>query len=568
MKDKESKKAFENLPACVEEYIKLVIKKMRWQKKVREDVQAEFIAHFEDALHECKTNEEKEKAAKELIENFGDAELIAVLARRAKKRCRPLWQKLFIRAFQFVGIVIVLFIVYFIWFVSGKPTITTNYIEVANNLGRPTADESQNAAPLYELAAKTFDQQEYKCDSDYLSKSFYEVNQIDINHIKKWINQNDATLNLIAQGTEKPLCWQKIKTPDSNDNAMLSVILPHLSGYRRAAYGICWRAYLSAQDEQFQKALADTLTIYKFGQHQKGTRTLIENLVGISMQNKSTDTIRTILEKNDIPNEFLIPFKDKFTKIINAEDFSIVESFEFEKLFIYDEIQRSFVKSRFGIEHIYPKRLSVLMFGEGGNCNDNSRQPKKLDSLFRYVNLMFSFQNSQKTRKSVDEYFDFWKDITIATPHTFKACDLNSEAYKVIDKNILLRLLSPAMEKIISLSWRNRISSESTLTIVAVHVFKKQKGYLPESLQELITSGFLTSVPIDPFSDKPIVYKKRNNDNFALYSVGLDFDDDGGKMEISKDGKPDMWNTKDGDAVFWPVEVFRQELVPKNFSKS
>ena len=92
MKENDIKNQFENLPVCAVDYIKLVIKKMRWKKKVRGDVQAELIAHFEDALRECKTNEEKEKKAKEVIENFGDAKLIATLARRAKKRCRPMWQ--------------------------------------------------------------------------------------------------------------------------------------------------------------------------------------------------------------------------------------------------------------------------------------------------------------------------------------------------------------------------------------------------------------------------------------------------------------------------------------------
>ena len=116
MANKESKNPFNNLPGCAAEYIRLVIKKMRWQKKVRGDVQAELIAHFEDALKECKTNEEKEKTAKEIISEFGDAKMLAILARRAKKRCRPLWQKMMIRFWQTVGVTIALFAIYIGWF--------------------------------------------------------------------------------------------------------------------------------------------------------------------------------------------------------------------------------------------------------------------------------------------------------------------------------------------------------------------------------------------------------------------------------------------------------------------
>jgi len=79
------------LPACAIEYIKLVIKKMRYRRKVRQDVQAELAAHFEDELKDCAGDEEKEQKASELIEQFGVVKLLGVLLRRAKKRCRPLW---------------------------------------------------------------------------------------------------------------------------------------------------------------------------------------------------------------------------------------------------------------------------------------------------------------------------------------------------------------------------------------------------------------------------------------------------------------------------------------------
>ena len=36
------------LPTCVEEYINLIVKKMRYRRKVRRDVRKELTAHFED----------------------------------------------------------------------------------------------------------------------------------------------------------------------------------------------------------------------------------------------------------------------------------------------------------------------------------------------------------------------------------------------------------------------------------------------------------------------------------------------------------------------------------------
>ena len=122
----------QNLPACAAEFIELIVKKMRYRKKVRWDVQAELATHFEDELKDCTTDKEKEQTARQLITDFGEVKLLAVLLRRAKKRCRPLWKKTIVRSLQAVGIIIVLFCLYTVWFVSGRPTISVDYLALFN----------------------------------------------------------------------------------------------------------------------------------------------------------------------------------------------------------------------------------------------------------------------------------------------------------------------------------------------------------------------------------------------------------------------------------------------------
>jgi len=125
------------LPACAAEFIKLVIRKMRYRRKVRQDVQAELAVHFVDELKDCKTDAEKEQKAQKLIAEFGDVKLLAVLMRRAKKRCRPLWRTIIARTFQTAGVIIVCFIFYTIWFLSGKPAISIDYLAVLNQMVQP-----------------------------------------------------------------------------------------------------------------------------------------------------------------------------------------------------------------------------------------------------------------------------------------------------------------------------------------------------------------------------------------------------------------------------------------------
>jgi len=144
------------LPACAIEYIKLVVRKMRYRKKVRQDVQAELATHFEDELRECATGEEKQQKAQKLITEFGDVKLLAVLLRRAKKRCRPLWRTVIARTFQTIGILILCFIVYTAWFLTGKPAISIDYLALLNQMGRPELRDEDNAWPHYEKAISLY----------------------------------------------------------------------------------------------------------------------------------------------------------------------------------------------------------------------------------------------------------------------------------------------------------------------------------------------------------------------------------------------------------------------------
>ncbi len=56
MAKKDKYKELDKLPQVIQKYIDLIIKKMRYWRKVRREVRQELIAHFEDELQNY-TNE-------------------------------------------------------------------------------------------------------------------------------------------------------------------------------------------------------------------------------------------------------------------------------------------------------------------------------------------------------------------------------------------------------------------------------------------------------------------------------------------------------------------------------
>ena len=552
MTGKEKNEVFDSLPTCVADFIKLVIKKMRYRKKVRLDVQAELAAHFEDELRDCKTDEEKEQKAQQLIAEFGDVKLLAVLLRRAKKRCRPLWRTIVARTFQTVGVLILCLIIYTVWFLTGKPVITTNYVAELNRIARPASDDKLNAAPFYNKAAESVE----KLPNDIkelLQKKYNEVTPEQKQLMEKWLTDNSEVFELVIAGTQKPYYWQKY---EAENNEVISVLWPYLADFRNLAYALRWRAQLRAEQGRYEDAFGDIKSCYRFGQHIKGDVTfLIDQLVGMAIERLAVQSLRDVLSEHGISSAALAKLQQDFEQMIAGEDFTV--SLNFERLTIYDEIQRCFTEDRFGDGHLYIPRLTALSsigMGTGGiGAGDDESFMLKLylitlDEIKAGLRVFFTHPNKQQTMISVNEFYDYLEKLALKTPAQMRAeeIDVEKETMQFIKGNLFLETFTPSLYKVIELSYRIQIDVEATLTIIAILRYRKNIGGYPKDLDKLIVASYLKELPMDPFSDKPLVYK-RTDDNFILYSVGPNFKDDGGqKGRVKK-------CTDEGDWVFWPV---------------
>jgi len=573
----------QNLPACAVEFIKLIIKKMRYRRKVRQDVQAELTAHFEDELKDCAGDQEKEQKAQQLITEFGDVKLLAVLLRRAKKRCRPLWRTVVARTFQAAAIVIGCFILYLVWFFTGKPVITVNYVAELNRMVRPVADESLNAAPFYNEAASRFE----KLSEDnidifkLLSKKPNEVTTEQKQLIANWLSENEETLELIITGTQKPYYWRKYSNRQ-NTSEMMAVLVPHLSEFRKLAFSLRWRTYLSAEKGRYEEAFDDIKSCYHLGQHLRGDKFIIEQLVGIAIEAISVQTIRDIISQYQIDYATLTNLQKDFEQMIASEDFVI--SLKAERMATYDVIQRTFTDG-LGDGHVIPRQIKWLYpqvqviaalptRSSTAACYQEQR-PNWLSQLVSNVRheicepggfiyesvsfvkkscyILFTHPNKQQTKEMADQLYSYWDKVFHKTPGQIRAegIDTHKQTMEIIKGNLLLEILAPALGRINVISYRNKTEIQATLTTLAILRYRQDKDAYPDNLKELVTSGYLKELPMDSFSDKPLVYR-RTDDSFILYSLGENFTDNGGQLGKDTKGRPKLWTTN-GDAVFWPV---------------
>ncbi|HON90367.1 MAG TPA: hypothetical protein PKZ07_02270 [Sedimentisphaerales bacterium] len=547
MRDRPDEKPGNELPPCVIEYIARVTKKIRYRRKVRQDVQAELTAHFEDELRDATDAAEREQRAKRLIEEFGDAGLLAILCRRAKKRCRPLWAKVLVRGIQVVAVFLIYLVVCTIPLFVGQPTVRVNYADWLTERWRPAQPGVENARTYYEQAASLYvEPPESLAIRRRLPQwTVRDCNDRDLQGLADWLSENRPAFDLLKKGANTAEYWPVYDVDEANpivnhvsfmwmQTNVVTPAMEPLPRYRSLAMAwrdwVAYRTRLGAVDE----ALNDSLVPLRFGRHLMGKGLLIEQLVGIAIEGMGLRGMLDVLEKPGISAASLARVQTELMAAFDR-DHNLL-NLEGEKVLWYDNIQRTFTDDGQGGGHVLRHGLPFAAGDWRGN----------LVGILR-----FDYPDRRQTVAMVDAYFEQIQEV-LSTPPNKKQGGREPEGQ--IDwgtRNLFFSLLKPAHERLGFLVWRARTGEVALVTTVAIHRYRAEKGSYPERLEELVSAGVLVSLPEDPFGQGPLTYR-RTADGFVLYSWGQNLVDDGGRPGTGQDGRPRDW-ADNGDMVFWPV---------------
>jgi hypothetical protein len=556
MANKFKESELQNLPVCAAEYIKLVIKKMRYRKKVRLDVQAELAAHFEDELRDCSTDEEKEQKARRLIEDFGDVNLLAVLLRRAKKRCRPLWRTIVARTVQTVGVLILFFAIYTGWFLTGKPTINVDYLALLNQMNRPQVQDEDNAWPNYEKAIALFVEPDPElskiADAVLEHPSFGGLSDEEQQKIRKWVELNKSAWQEFVTASSKPYCYRQYQyDPNTVEWAkwLFSVILPHLSPLRNLARVGIWQARMQTDSNQPHQAVDNCLVIARVGSHWQGKGFLVEQLVGQAISNMACAEILNIVGAKNLSSADLNRIQQQLVQIY-PQGFPLV-NMEDERLMFMDAVQHIFTKGGPGGGHLVPRGLQELQALGGIDFGGKGH----VMSIYLCTPASMLQAGRDEMTDKGNEIYDCMEKHTRMSPyerHVSNSCDVNAMLSTLPEyRFLLIHVLMPAIDKASDQAYQGKALYHAAVTVLAIKRWRLEEDKYPEKLDELVAAGYLKDLPMDPFSDQPLVYK-RTEDNFTLYSVGLNFKDDGGRVYRDEKGQVKKW-ADESDTVFWPV---------------
>ncbi|MBN2137728.1 MAG: hypothetical protein JW720_07970 [Sedimentisphaerales bacterium] len=547
----------QNLPPSATIFIERVVKKMRYRRSIRRDVRAELTAHFQDGLKECSDNNQREQAAIDMIADFGDIKLLALLLRRAKRRCRPLWRTAVARTFQTIGILLLFLILYAIWFSAGSPTIEIDYTAILNNMNHPQLLEEDNAWPYYQKAIDLF----VKPHSDELTVFAYghaketnyrsaDLTDEQLEGIQKWISNNEDAWNQFKQASAKSYCYrQYMYDPNTDQKWLLSILLPHLGDLRDIAKLGIWRSRIDAENRQLGKALENCLTVAAVGPHWQNKGILIEQLVGLSINRLAAEQIMQILQEPNVPIDLLEATQRKLERIYPAG--YPLTNIEGERLMFLDTVQHLFTKGGIGGGHLIPGKW--VSFSDTYLDSIEGQDKTVMMPFFAAQSMIHARRD--ETLAIANKTYDQQAKWTRMTPYARHKAKTPSIDEVILSHSrhrfFLLYDLMPAFGRAAELAYQGKATHQATIAILALKRWKIQKNRYPGTLDELVSAGLLQNLPMDPYSDKPLVYKT-TADGFLLYSVGPNFEDDGGQQGKTEKGIFKNWR-KNGDTVFWPI---------------
>jgi len=531
------------LPIAIIERIIRILRKARLWRNERNDVTRELIAHFQEGL-------DRGVPAALLVDQFGDVKTTARLIRRAKLRKRPIWWKTWYGVSRsFVGllaVLLVLYVVQAIRFISGRPVITHNYLKELNEeIGRIPIED--RAWPVYVEAMKDFPK---------WPQSIWEAAENgpaseDWPELVAFIKDNQSRISVIEKAADKPrLGWfvgesvesdgsdsKHINTLEYYDqsaasaDSLISLPISPVSSYLLNAFHVLRMAFKVAVAEDDPQAAQKYLVIFVRIAEQllnnQNYPLLINQLSGIAIFSGASRILNDLLV--DSPDFFTLEQLDELSKIWSSFHAGelIRFSYEAEMMVHLDVLQRVYTPGPKG-------RLCSDGYSFVNGSIFAGRTPLRSERFeWRGPLLMSLAVNRETSTKETRSFVKESEDLLSVRPWVWneeseqRLLSLEEKCNTIFPvlRNPML-LYEAAHRQLARNAERAEQSRTTTLVAIALTRFKRERGRWPDQLEQLVPT-YLASVPLDPNDGQPIRYKLIDN-RPLVYSVGSDRFDDGG----------------------------------------
>ena len=391
---------------------------------------------------------------------------------------------------------------------SGVPT-------TIEELGLPEIPDEENGALVYRevFQLKKSLLQKYQREWKYMPYvSTVKWSEVPAEKKKKVIdfilhNPDVARLYQLLEKASKMECQFLTKEDYQQDVSTISkILLPHLSELRDCVRLSAAKAKTEAESGQVEKALSISLTGLRIGKSLANEPFLISQLVRIAIDSIALSRLEEILNKGE-----------------GNTDLYQALLYEME-----EERKRNIVA--------YSLKGEMVIFGMPGMLRE--RESAREASKF--------------FKKFINEYWD--EEVSVYIKSMSKLIPLCAKPYWDAGKKV-----KEVVEEVKSLPPRRAFLAKNVISTVpraysqeakldahlgaaeiavANRIHRKKHGKYVNSLEQL-SPEILPVLPLDPFTGKDYIYKKKDK-GFIVYSLGKNLRDDGGLRRKAREKDYDI----------------------------
>ncbi len=321
----------------------------------------------------------------------------------------------------------------------------------------------------------------------------------------------------------------------------VAILLPHLAALKGCVQGLELRAIAELEAGQTEKAFADVKLMFRMSGSVRREPFLISHLVRIAVNVITLQPIWEGMAQHRWSDAQLAEIQKQLEPLDYLKDYQLTMRGERAMhIGTTDYIRR------------HRGHLSDLSSVSEDDA-DNVTGPTILGALGRFVPNSLYYRNEMAIARMHQQYFLPLVDTEhrLVSPSLAKANDekLTAELEHFSFSTVFARFLMPSLSGSVRKFAAAQSYADLANVACALERHRLAHGNYPDSLDALAPQ-FISQVPHDIINGQPLRYRRTDDGQFILYSVGFNEKDDGGEVVLSEHSTTHRVDTEQGDWVW------------------
>jgi hypothetical protein len=330
------------------------------------------------------------------------------------------------------------------------------------------------------------------------------------------LSKYDSAVEELRQASQRPYASVPLNYEDGFNSA--SSLLPILAELKRCTQVLQLRAVAELADGQNEKALDDVKLMLYLNNSLRNSPFLISHLVRIAIVAIDLQPIWEGLAEHKWSDEQLVALEAELAKVDFLADYGFTMRGE-----------RAFAIASFENQR---RTREMISYTDAG---DVTNKLTFMPSAFFYQNeLAFAQLHEQWILPIVDT------NSRIISPAALQHANdvVRAEMKHYSPYKVQALMVFPAIGATVSKIAAIQSSIDLARVACALERYRVARGEYPETLDSLAPQ-FIAQLPHDIINGQPLHYRRTDDGQFILYSVGWNETDDGGQVVLTKNGSVD-----------------------------